>query len=201
MSQMPSVDPMRMPGRSRERSSLMVVGISLLLVAVGFVAGAFTSRAFGQPAVAAVIRSRTTLPRPGFNPGGPLLPGGRLPGTTVPGGGVRPGGRLPSAIANGSIAVGTIQSVKGTTVTIKTLGGQTVAVQVGTSTVIRVVKTGSIGDLTTGSTILVAGTRTSAGTLQARMISAGGVLAGGLRGIAGSPSFGGSSSSGSGANQ
>jgi len=199
MSQMPSGDPTAMPGRSRERSSLVIVGISLLLVAVGFVAGAFTSRAFGQPAVAAVIRQRTTLPRPGFNPGGPLLPGGRLPGSTVPGGGL-PGGRLP-VIANGSVAVGTIQSVKGTTVTIKTLGGQTVAVQVGTSTVIRVVKTGSIGDLTTGSTILVAGTRTSAGTLQARMISAGGVLAGGLRGIAGSPSFGGSSSSGSGANQ
>ena len=197
MSQMPTGDPMAMPGRSRERSSLMVVGISLLLVAVGFVAGAFTSRAFGQPAVAAVIRSRTTLPRPGFNPGGPLVPGGRMPGTTVPGGGVP--GRLPSA--NGSIAVGTIQSVKGSTVTIRTLRGQTLTVQVGSSTVIRVVKTGSVGDLTTGSTILVAGTRTSAGTLQARMISAGGVLAGGLRGIAGSPSFGGSSSSGSGANQ
>ncbi|HXY71084.1 MAG TPA: hypothetical protein VEM41_00945 [Actinomycetota bacterium] len=197
MSQMPSVDPMRMPGRSRERSSLMVVGISLLLVAVGFVAGAFTSRAFGQPAVAAVIRSRTTLPRPGFNPGGPLVPGGRLPGTTVPGGGVP--GRLPSA--NGSIAVGTIQSVKGSTVTIRTLRGQTLTVQVGSSTVIRVVKTGSVGDLTTGSTILVAGTRTSPDTLQARMISAGNALAGELRGIGGSPSFGGSSSSGGGANQ
>lgn len=173
MSEMPSGAPMAVPGHRRRRSTAAIVGLSLLLVLVGFVAGAFTSRAFGQPAAAAVIRTRTTHPRiPGFNPGGPLRPGGRPPGSGIP------GGRLPAAIANGSVAVGTITSVTGNTVTIKTLGGQTLAVQVGGSTAIRIVKSGSIADLTTGSTIVAAGTRTSSGALQARLISQGGAFSG-----------------------
>lgn len=176
------------------RTSWAVVGLSLLLVAAGFVAGVFATRAFAQPAVAAVVRPKPgTLPRPGFNPGGPLRPGSGFPGAGggQSSGGVRPGTNLPSLPGNGSVAFGTIASVNGNTVTVKTVAGQTVTVQVGAGTVIRVVKNGSVGDLTAGSRILVVGTRTSGGALQARMINAGDALPGGFR-----APIGGSSSSG-----
>jgi len=185
MSEMPSGDPMAMAEPDRRRSTLAVVGISLLLVVVGFVAGVFTSRAFGQPAIAAVVRPRTgVVPRPGVNPGGPFRPGGQLPG----GGG--PGSNLPMLPANGSVAFGTVTAVKGTTVTVKTVSGQTLTVRVGDSTSIRVVKSGTVGDLTTGSTIFVVGTRSSDGTLQARAISEGSGFPG-LRGPFGSSWTGG----------
>jgi len=201
MNEMPSGDPMSTGGPARDRSTPAVVAISLLLVAVGFVAGAFVSRAFGQPASAAVVKPRAgVVPRPGLNPGGPFRPGGRVPGGgqvpwggQVPGGGHR-GSNLPMLPANGSVAVGTITSVKGNAVTVKTPSGQTVTVQVGDATTIRVVKSGTVGDLTTGSTIVVVGTRASDGTLQARAISEGGALPG-LRGPFGSSSTGAGSSS------
>jgi len=177
--------------RERGRTSAAVVGLSLLLVVVGFLAGVFATRAFGQPAGAAVVRPRPgTVPRAGLGPGGVLRPGGRLPG------GERPGSNLPMLPSNGSIAFGTITGVKGNTLILKTASGQTLTVQVGDSTAIRVVKSGSVGDLTTGSTILVIGTRSNDGTLQARAINEGGAVPGGFAGPGGSSSTAGGTGSG-----
>jgi len=202
MSEMPSGAPSA-PGRERGRTSAAVVGLSLVLVAVGFLAGVFTSHAFGQSAGAAVIRPRAgTFPRPGgFGPGGAVRPGGQMPGgswsggqgpaATAPGIGQVPGnGGPPEARPTRSgIAFGTITAVKGHNVTVETASGQTINVQVGSSTAIRIVNNGSPADLTKGSTILAVGTRTGTGALQARMINAGDALPGGFRGPGASSSI------------
>jgi len=200
MSEIRSDEPPAAPTRDRGRTSAAVVGLSLVLVAAGFLAGVLTSRAFGQSAGAAVVRPRQgTLPRPGgFGPGGAVRPGQGVPGGnwsggqgsggTSLGGGQMPGNGVPNTNlpTRPAIAFGTIASVDGDVVTVETASGQTIKVQLGSSTQIRIVKSGSAGDLTKGSTILAVGTRTGSGALLARTINAGDALPGGFRGPGGS---------------
>jgi len=159
---MQASDPTMTLQGPRRHSSVTIVILALLLVAVGFLAGAFTGHHFGQPVSAVTIRGRF-LPRAGqsFGPGFPGAPGTAFPGS-----------------ANVSLAAGTIKSVSGNTITLQTRSGGIVSVQVGSATAIRVTTSGSLKDLTPGSTIVVAGTRTGSGAMQARVISQGGAFAG-----------------------
>jgi hypothetical protein len=118
-------------------------------------------------------------------PGGPPGGGNGPQGAHAAQGGNRPGRAGGPAGANGGpggsgggSSAGTVASVNGSTLTLKTPSGSTITVTTSSTTTVTVVKTGAVGDLTVGEQIVVDGT-TSNGTITATSIHAGSGLAGG----------------------
>ena len=143
-----------------KRSPVTLALVAVVLVAVGVLAGILVGRSMNNSTQASGF--------PGFRNGGGFPNGGSFPS-----GG--PGG----AFANGgNITFGTIESVNGNTITVRTQSGDTVNVKVGNDTQIRVSKDGSISDLANGDTIVVGGSKNGS-TVDATTITEGGVGLGG----------------------
>lgn len=149
-----------------KRSPVTLALVAVVLVAVGVVAGILVGRAMNNSTQASGF--------PGFRNGGGFPNGG-----TLPSGGTFPSGGPVGGFANGgNITFGTIESVNGNTITVRTQSGDTLTVKVGNDTQIRVTKDGSIGDLANGDTIVVGGSKNGS-NVDATMITEGGFGGGG----------------------
>lgn len=137
---------------ANRRSRLTIALAALVLIAVGLVGGVAIGRSTADTSQQAL---------PGFGNGGGF-----------PGGGGVPSGAsgFPGA---GNVTFGTIESVDGNTITVQTADGEAVTVQVSGDTDIQVTQEGSIDDLETGDTVVVAGER-SDDTIDATSVSEGG---------------------------
>jgi len=138
------------PSGGRSKSTMMLAAIAL--VAIGFIGGLFVGKSMGSDS--------PPLAFPG-------AVGQNGPGSTIGDGN---GGAFPG----GSATVGTIKRIDGDTITIETPNGDTVTVNVGSDTSIQVIDDGSLSDLGTGDTVVVAGTQND-GSIDANSITEGGV--------------------------
>lgn len=143
----------------RTRSRTTIVLGALVLLAGGLAGGIFVGRATAS----------------GDQPGFPAGLG--QPGQGGPAFGPGAGN------ADGSIAFGTIESLDGGTITLRTPDGRTLTVRVGEGTEISVSEPGSIEDLEEGETVAVSGDR-NGDTIEATSVTDGG---GGAPFGAGSP--------------
>jgi hypothetical protein len=91
-------------------------------------------------------------------------PGGNAPPSSVPGG-TRP--------VNGTFAVGTVKTISGSTLTVAQNDGTTKTVTTSASTVVSIVKSSSLQDLTTGQMVTVQGKTNSDGTVTATAVEEG----------------------------
>lgn len=114
------------------------------------------------------------------NRGGFTRTGGQFPGGEGQRGGQNGarGGGAGNAVGNAT--AGTVTSVDGNTITLKTLDGRTVTITAGSATKVTVNTSGSVSDLASGDTVVVQGTTNSDGNVTADSIAEGGI--GGLRG-------------------
>lgn len=106
-----------------------------------------------------LVGGQTGGPQEG--PGGMVMRGG-------PAGG--PGGGMPA-----NLTMGTIQSISGDLLTVKTESGDTVKVKVVDDTAIRINKEGSVSDLAKGDNVVVNGQR-DGDTIEAENIGSGMML-------------------------
>lgn len=182
------------PGRSRtERfqgwlgglAPLAVGAFALLLLLVGFGAGALVVHA-GQGDSKQMPFGRHGGFGPGQRgPGGqqaqPGQPGQRnqqsQPGQRN-GTGQQQNQQGPGAFAGGfgAATAGTIVSVDGDTMTVRTAAGSTVKVTLSSSTAIRITNSGAPSDLKAGARVLVLGPNTN-GTVAARSVTSGSAIA------------------------
>jgi hypothetical protein len=140
------------PNGGRSKSTMLLAAI--VLVAVGFIGGLFVGKSMGNDSQQAAFPGGLGQNGPGF-----------ATGANGNGGGL-PGG--------GNVTIGTIKSIDGDTITLQTVNGDTVTVNIGSDTTIQVTKDGSVGDLGTGDTLVVAGTQKS-GSIDANSITEGGL--------------------------
>ena len=103
----------------------------------------------------------------GQGAGGPEGPGGMVMRGEGPGGGP---GIMPA-----NLTMGTIQSISGNTITIKTESGDTVKAKISDGTIVEVTKDGSIKDLTKGDNVVVNGQR-DGDTIDAEDVHSGMLL-------------------------
>jgi hypothetical protein len=101
------------------------------------------------------------------------------------GGFARPGGGSAAGGA-GNLTLGTVQKIDGKMIYLQT-ANSVVKVQTSGSTTVQVTKSGSLGDLKSGSTVVVRGTAGQDGTVTATSVDQGAGFAGGAgrRGYAG----------------
>jgi hypothetical protein len=135
------------PDASPSKSTLMLASITL--AAVGFIGGLFVGKSMGDDSPQVAL--------PGIGQNGPGFINGN--GNT---------GGLP----NGGVTVGTIMSIDGDTITLEIPNGDTVAVNVDSGTTIQVTEDGSLSDLGTGDTVVVAGSQ-DGGSIDASSITEG----------------------------
>ena len=170
---------------------LAVGGFALLLLLVGFGAGALVVHA-GQSDSKQVPFGRHGGFGPGqrgpdgqqAQPGQPGQPGqqGRRNQQGQPGQqsgtGQQQNQQGPSAFAGGfgAATAGTIVSVDGDTMTVRTAAGSTVKVTLSSSTAIRLTNTGAPSDLKAGARVLVLGPNNN-GTVVARSVTSGSAIA------------------------
>jgi Domain of unknown function (DUF5666) len=159
--------------RPRRRGMPTSTGVlvAIILLAATFVGG--------------LIVGRQTAPDQGS------VAAGRFPGYLT-----APSGAPAAGSAGGGFAVGTVARVDGDTLYLRTAQGDTVKVQTDGDTQVRVSQDATLGDLETGSTVIVQGSTNDAGTLEASRISEGDLGIGGGFGQGGPPggSHGGTSS-------
>lgn len=148
------------PPRSVKPSLTVYLGAAVLLVA-GFVAGIQADKQWGSGSSSS---------------GAPAgLPSGfaRRAGAGGFGGGGTGGAQAQGP--GGGATVGTVKLVDGTTVYVDTGAGGIVAVRTDGSTKISVTKSGSLKDMSPGSTVVVQGAAGSDGSITARTILEGGL--------------------------
>ena len=141
------------PRRSGIPTSTGVLA-AIMLLAAGF---------FGGLLVGRHTSSGQTGPAAGGFPGGFPTPG-------ASGAFGRPGGN--------PLTIGTVTRIEGDTVYLKTVDGRTVKVVTSGDTQIRVSKEGTLQDLSTGSTVVVQGSESGQGVVEATSIAEGGLGAG-----------------------
>ena len=149
--------------RGGGRSTTTTVILCLVLVAFGLLGGIFIGHHFGQPAAAAAGD------RPGFGQGGGF-PGGGFPGAGNGNGagGGNGNGNVPTFPSNGRFQFGTITSIDGNTITMETQDrDRRSRSRSGPGRTSRSPKSGSIGDLSNGDTIVVVGSQSSDGSIAA----------------------------------
>lgn len=137
------------PNAGRSRTTLLLAAI--VLVAVGAIGGLFIGKSIGSDS------QQATFPG-AFGQNGPAGPSGANGNS----------GGFPG----GNATIGTIKSIDGDTIIIETANGDEVTVKVGSDTSIRVTEDGSVSDLGTGDTVVVAGSRTD-GAIDADSIAEG----------------------------
>jgi hypothetical protein len=134
------------PDGGRSKSTMVLAAIAL--VALGFIGGLFVGKNMASDSPQLAFPGGVGQNGPTFDNGGGTFPGG---GATV----------------------GTIKRIDGDTITIETPNGDTVMVNVGSNTSIQVTEDGSLNDLGTGDTVVVAGTQND-GSIDANSITEGG---------------------------
>ena len=137
------------PDAGPSKSTLMLAAITL--VAVGFIGGLFVGKNMGDNSPQATFPGGVGQNGPGFTNGNGNA------------------GGLP----DGGVTVGTIKSIDGDTITLEMPNGDTIAVNVDSDTTIQVTEDGSLSDLGTGDTVVVAGSQDD-GSIDASSISEGG---------------------------
>jgi hypothetical protein len=146
------------PSEGRSRNAFILAAI--VLVVVGAIGGLFVGKSMASDSQQ-----------------------GPFPGSFGPNG---PSGTIGTGFPGGNTTIGTITNVDGDTITIQTANGDTISVDVGSDTTIQVTQTGSLSDLRSGDTIVVAGTEND-GSIDADSINEGGLgLTGGGPGAGGS---------------
>lgn len=156
---------------SRRSVAVTRVLVALLLVALGATAGMWwanrTSSTTGgrDVAVSGGLPSGGTLPS-GFPSG---APGGSGQGTTAQGTTGQGGTGSAAAGTGAAVTTGTVKLVDGDTVYVATSDGKVVKVKVATTTTVS--RAASIADVKAGSTVVVAGTTGSDGTVTATSVT------------------------------
>jgi hypothetical protein len=133
------------PEAARSKGTMILAAIAL--IALGFIGGLFVGKSMGNDS--------TQVAFPGAGQNGPTFTNG--------GNGAFPGG---------GATFGTIKSIDGNTITLETANGDTVTVHVGSDTAIQVTKNGSLSDLETGDSVVVAGAQND-GSIDANSITEG----------------------------
>ena len=141
-------------GRLPRLTALLLAGV---LIAAGFLAGAYVQRTHGASSTA-------TTGFPNFGSGGPPNFGGALPGgdTSTQGG---------SSTSNRNNVIGTVVRTSATSITVKDFGGTTHVVQVKASTQVQKNTEIAANDLKPGSTVVVTGTSGANGSITATSIT------------------------------
>jgi len=141
-------------GRLPRLTALLLAGV---LIAAGFLAGAYVQRTHGASSTA-------TTGFPNFGSGGPPNFGGALPGgdTSAPGG---------STTSNRNNVIGTVVHANTSSITVKDFGGTTHVVHVKASTQVQRNTDISANDLKPGSTVVVTGTSGAGGSITATSIT------------------------------
>jgi hypothetical protein len=127
------------PRRYWTRTTAVLAG--LLLVAVGFLAGAQVQKRWGTTAAAPATAGRGTF-------GGGNFGGGNL------GGGARP---QRSAGPGAGVTTGTVKLVDGSTVYVETADGNVITVKTTGSTSVELARAGALTDLAPGAKVSVEG--------------------------------------------
>jgi hypothetical protein len=148
------------------------------LLAIGVIAGlAFTGGVLVQKHHERSSTPANGLPS-GLPPGLSGLASGNLPaGIPGAGGGLGSGGQsggtgaAPGATSTAPVVVGTVSSVRGTTVKVKDLGGTTHTVKTSADTTLARPGIGASGALVKGETVSVTGTKSDDGTITATGIT------------------------------
>jgi hypothetical protein len=166
---MPVIEPEQEPAdpdlaelirRARVTGPLTRALVVVVLVALGFLAGALAQQHFGSTG------STTGLPA-GFPSG---FTARSLPGAAT--------GQTPGQGTNGPTAggatIGTVKLVDGSTVYVADAQGTITKVLTDGSTKISVAKTGVAGDLTPSNSVIVQGTKNADGTITATQITESG---------------------------
>ncbi|MEO6472789.1 MAG: DUF5666 domain-containing protein [Aeromicrobium sp.] len=147
---------------------------SAILIGIGLVGGYAINAVAGED----TRQHRSPF---GYERGNAPHPGdGRHPGEgRFPGGGQGPADR-PGPNLAGNATIGTVSSVDGNTITLKTVNGDTVKITASSGTKVTINKTGKVSDLSDGDTVVVQGTKDNDGNVTAKSIDEGGF--GGFRG-------------------
>lgn len=145
----------------------LYLGAGLILLA-GFVGGIQAHKLWGGNDSSASAGPMAGGARAQDGQGGQAGQGG---GFARPGGGSAAGGA-------GNLTLGTVQKVDGKMIYLQTPNG-VVKVQTSGSTTVQVTKSGSLGDLKSGSTVVIRGTAGQDGTVTATSVDQGGGFAGG----------------------
>jgi hypothetical protein len=189
------------PPSNRGLLILTFVLAGILLVGVGFVLGRVVGHRGGDRFGRGHLWGGSM--RPGERDGGPGMGGGFGPGM---GGGFGPGTGIPGSVptqapSGGSgggtttspgvgtvpgvgftgqrLAIGTVSHVDGSTLYVTTRSGAKVKVSTDGSTLVRIVRTGTLKDLREGTTVAIQGADDGRGSVKAARIVAGTFSSGG----------------------
>ncbi len=157
----------------------------LMVLAVGFVGGAFAQKTWGPTSATTGLPDFAALGGgfPGTagtgTTGGTGAPGGTgtSGGTGTTGGTGAAGGQQPGGFPGGGfggMTIGTLTAVDGNTLTITGQDGTTTSVSVPDSADVTASKKVPLSDLTVGETVIVSGEAGDDGTVTARSVSQGG---------------------------
>jgi len=132
------------PGHSRAGLLTSVLLAGALVVATAGVAFA----------VGRVTAPASTTGRGNFSGNGTA--NGQFPGANGANGGAGFGGAFRGALGNGTVALsGTVTAIDGQTLTLQLASGQTVTIDLSGTTTYHTATTGSAGDVTSGSSVVV----------------------------------------------
>jgi hypothetical protein len=146
--------------KPRRTNRLTGVLVALIVAALAFTGGVTVQKAHDKGLVAA---SATRARGAGAGSTGGTAAGGTAPGGTAPGG--RTGGAGGTA---SPVAIGTVKSISGSTLTLTNFSGTVVTVTVPPT---ATVTTDGLGGLVAGMTVAVAGTTAADGTVTATSIA------------------------------
>ncbi len=153
-------------------TSTLVLG-GILLVLVGFGVGLLIGHHQGRSALAFPFDGRR-MAQGGYGMPGGVAPGHGMPGFDMPDRFPGSVGDVPSASGSfGGAAAGVVTRVDGSTIYVKTIRGQEVAVQTDGSTLVRLATAGEVADLVPGSSIFITGVAGPDGTLIASRVFEG----------------------------
>ena len=141
-------------GRLPRLTALLLAGV---LIAAGFLAGAYVQRTHGASSTA-------TTGFPNFGSGGPPNFGGALPGgdTSAPGG---------STTSNRNNVIGTVVRTGAHSITVKDFGGTTHVVQIKASTQVSKNQQIDASAVKPGATVVVSGRSGADGSITATQIT------------------------------
>jgi hypothetical protein len=169
----------RAPRRYFTRLTVVLAG--LVLLAVGFFAGAQVQKNFGTSAAASSGRNAGGAGGlagggnfAGFGgtarQGGQNTTGAAGTGTGATGTGTTGSGATGTAAA-GNVTTGTVKLVDGTTVYVQTADGNVVTVKTNGTTAVQVTQSGALTDLTPGAQVNIEGAAGSDGTVTATKVT------------------------------
>lgn len=159
----------RAPRRYATRTTMVLA--ALVLLAIGFFAGAQVQKRYGTPAAGSQASGRSAFAAAGGNFGGGNFGGGGFGGQRQVGQ-TNPGAAQPSAAAS-NVTTGSVKLVDGTTLYVQTADGNVVTVRTGGTTAIQGTPHGKLSDLTPGTQVTVTGSASGDGVVTATKVAKG----------------------------